>query len=104
MALTTALDLATLGSWNLLTDYGTNKAVFIAVGKAIYQAITTYNQGSPIGLVDLERPLAAALRVNNIFKTICASKWHANPSLHAVFALALARYIIDYEWQNITSP
>jgi hypothetical protein len=104
MGLTTAQDLATLRSWSLLRNYQRNKVPLLAVGKAIYQAITIHGGGAPPGAIDLERPLTAALRVDNVFKAICASKGHANPSLHPVFALAMARYILDFEWQAVTSP
>jgi hypothetical protein len=104
MGLTTAQDLATLSSWSLLRSYRRNKVALIAVGKAIYQAIMIHGGGSPPSIIHLEQPLTAALRVDNVFKAICASKGHANLSLHAVFALAMARYILDFEWQAVTSP
>jgi hypothetical protein len=105
MGLTTAQDLATLSSWSLLRSYQRNKAALLAVGKAVYQTLNFYNPGPPPpSAIDMEQPLTAALRVNNVFKAICTSKGHANPSLHAVFALALARYMLDFEWQAITSP
>jgi hypothetical protein len=104
MGLTTALDLATLGSWNLLTDFVGNKSTFIAVGQVVYQALRTYSPNIPIGPMDLERPLAAALQATVVFKTICASKRHASPALYGFFASALARYIIDCEWQTVMRP
>jgi hypothetical protein len=81
-----------------------NKVPLLAVGKAIYRTITVHGGGSPPGAIDLEQPLTAELRVDNVFKAICASKGHANTSLHAVFALAMARYILDFEWQAVTNP
>jgi hypothetical protein len=104
MGLTTAHDLAILSSWSLLRSYQRNKASLLAVGKATYQALSIHGGGPPSNAINVERPFAAALRVSNVFKAICASKAHANPSLHPVFALALARHILDYEWQAITSP
>jgi hypothetical protein len=104
MGLTTAQDLATLSSWSLLRSYRRNRIALLAVGKAIYQALVTHGGGSPPNAIDMEQPLAAALRVDNVFKAICASKGHANTSLHAVFALAMARYILDFEWQDVTGP
>jgi hypothetical protein len=104
MGLTTAQDFATLNSWSLLRSYQRNKTSLLAVGKAVYQVLSIHGGGSPPSAVDMEQFLAAALRVNNVFKAICMSKGHANPSLHAVFALALARYILDFEWQAVTSP
>jgi hypothetical protein len=104
MGLTTAQDLATLNSWSLLRSYRRNKVALLAVGKATYQILRTHGGGSPPSVIDMEQPLTAALRVDNVFKAICASKGHANPSLHAVFALAMARYILDFEWQAVTSP
>jgi hypothetical protein len=44
------------------------------------------------------------LRGNTVFKGICTGKGHANPALYEVFARAMARYIIDFEWAAITGP
>lgn len=104
MALTTATDLATLSSWNLFRDYQRNKAAFVAVGRVVYRTLVTYGGVPPRGPIDLEQPLAAALRVTLIFKMVCAAKPHARPSLYVVFSLALARYILDNEWAVVTSP
>ena len=104
MGLTTAQDLAILSSWNLLRSYQRNKASLLAVGKATYQILRTHGGGPPPSAIEMEQPLTAALRVNNVFQAICTSKGHANPSLHTIFALALARYILDFEWQAVTSP
>jgi len=104
MGLTTAQDLATLSSWSLLRSYQSNRVALIAVGKAIYQAIMIHGGGAPPSVIDLEQPFTAALRVDNVFKAICTSKAHANPSLHVVFARAMARYILDVEWLAVTSP
>jgi hypothetical protein len=104
MGLTTAQDLATLNSWSLFRSYRRNKAALLSVGKATYQLLRTHGGGPPPSATDMEQPFTAALRVDNVFKAICASKGHANPSLHAVFALVMARYILDSEWQAVTSP
>jgi hypothetical protein len=104
MALTTAQDLATLQSWNLLNDYQRNKAAFIAVAKVVYQTLVNYGGAPPQGPIDIEQPLAAALRVTTIFHRVCAAKRHARPSLYAIFARALARYILDTEWGRIINP
>jgi hypothetical protein len=104
MGLTTALDLATFGSWNLVTDFTGNKATFIAVGQAVYQALRVFSQNVSISPMDLERPLAAALQTNMVFKTVCAAKRHAWAALYGSFASALARYLIDCEWQAVTRP
>jgi hypothetical protein len=86
------------------TDYQGNTGPLVAVGNAVYQALRTFSQGHTISPLDLERPLVAALQVSAVFKMVCATKRHAQPALYAVFALALARYLIDYEWHNITRP
>jgi hypothetical protein len=104
MGLTTAQDLATLHSWSLFRSYRRNKMALLAVGKVTYQILKTHDGGSPPSATDMERPFAAALQVDNVFKAICGSKGHANPSLHASFALAMARYILDVEWPAVTSP
>jgi hypothetical protein len=104
MALTTAQDLATLHSWNFLTDYPRHRAAFLDVAKAAYRALRTFSGAPPSGPIDLEAPLAAALQVTHVFKTLCAAKPHARPSLYPVFASALARYILDREWSEVTSP
>jgi hypothetical protein len=104
MGLTTALDLATLQSWSLITDYTGNQPALIEVAKSVYQALRTFNPGAPINPIDLERPLGAALQVNAVFKGLCAAKRHAWPALHPSFASAMARYLIDYEWHRVTGP
>ena len=103
MGLATAQDLAVLQSWSLGRSYHRNKVALLAVGQTVYQALRAFGGEPPPSANDLEEPFAAALRVNSAFKAICAGKGHANPGLHAVFARALARYILDFEWQAITS-
>jgi hypothetical protein len=105
MPLTTALELATLSSWNWLRDYrGRNKTVFIEAAKIVYQSLALYSGGPPSGPDALEQSLVAALMVLNVFKILCQRKRHANPFLYPVFALALAHYILDNEWQTIIQP
>ena len=100
-AFTTALDLATLNHWQLLPRYTRNKTEFVAVGKIVYQALTAYG-GPPSGPIDLEQSLALALQVSNVFKNACPN--HVPPILYPVFALALARYILDNEWIAVSHP
>ena len=110
MALCTAYDIAVLTTWNVLRDYNRNRAAFIAIGKASYW--TLLRHGGPTVAVPstLERPLQAALEAASLFKTICATKWHAAPNptlpsnLHAAWSLALARYILDNEWARLIAP
>jgi hypothetical protein len=104
VGLTTALDLATLSSLNWLIDYANNKTAFNAVGKVVYQVLMSHSGSAPTGPHMLEQPLMVALQVNNTFKAVCASKAHINPIMYPTFALALARYILDNEWTDITSP
>jgi hypothetical protein len=103
MGLTTAQDFAVLNSWGFLKDYSNNQVALLAVGKTVFQAIRAFTSWPPQA-IDVERPFAAALRVTDVFKAICASKAHANPALYAVFALAFARYMLDFEWQVIAGP
>lgn len=104
MALTTAQDLLTLSSWNWLRDYSKNRQAFIDIGKIVYQSLTAYSPSYPSGPNVLEPPLTAALRVANIFRILCQSRPFARPSLYPCFASALARYILDNEWAEITHP
>jgi hypothetical protein len=103
-----AQDLAILQSWSFLADYTRNRArardACLDVAKAVYQALRTHNQGAPIVPNGFVRPLAAALRANVSFQAMCQARGHASPSLHPVFALAMAQYIVDFEWNQITSP
>jgi hypothetical protein len=80
-----------------------NKQRFVGVGKIVYQALLTYGQSTP-GQVDVEKPLGVALQSAAVFKVVCAAKRHANPVFYPTFASALARYIIDNDWSDITSP
>jgi hypothetical protein len=106
MALTTPQDITTLDSWSWLRDYAANKTAFIDLARIIYQLFAKYaaNPRPPLGPDDLEEPLTMAIRTSNIFKLLCVAKPHARPSLHAVFARLLAKYIIDCDWVTITRP
>jgi hypothetical protein len=103
MGLTQALDFKMLESWSLLKDYANNKEALIAVGKAVYQTFRIHGGEPPPNPVDLERSFVVSLNVTSVFKGICERKRHAIPELHPVFAQGLARYILDHEWQAITS-
>ena len=104
MALTTAADLLTLSSRSFLTDYTTNKNLFIAVGKIVYQTLLTFGGNPGPTPVDMEQPLEVALRSTSVFKTVCAAKLHANPVFYPIFARALARYMMDNDWGDIITP
>jgi len=97
MGLTTAQDLAVLDDWGLIRDYHTNKVALLSVGQAVFQAFSALG-APPQSAAEMEQPLTATLRGNTVFQAICTSKGHANPALYEVFARALARYIIDFEW------
>jgi hypothetical protein len=103
MGLTQALDFEMLKSWSLLKDYANNKEALIAVGKAVYQTLRIHGGEPPPTPADLERAFVVSLSVTSVFKEICERKRHALPELHLVFAEGLARYILDNEWQAITS-
>jgi len=102
MSLTTPQDEGILKSWSLEKDYANNKDSLLDVGRIVYQALYAFGGEPPPTPEDLEGPLIAALRVNNVFKAICISKGHARPALYPVFARAIARHMLDYEWQVIT--
>ena len=103
MALTTATDLITLNSRSFLTDYTNNKQQFVGVGKIVYQALQTHGGSAP-AQTNLEQPLGVALQSATVFKTVCAAKPHANPVFYSTYAFALARYMIDNNWSDITAP
>ena len=103
MAFTTATDLQTLKSRSFLTDYMKNRTKFIEVGKIVYQALLNHG-GTVPAEADMERPLAVALQSTTLFNTLCAAKPHANPVFYPTFAYALARYILDDSWNEISTP
>jgi len=104
MGLTTAQDLEALNSWSILRDYANNQEALLTAGKVAYQMLRYFGGEPPPSAGDLEQPLKLALQATGTFKTICATKRHANPALYAVFALALARYMLDFDWRSIASP
>jgi hypothetical protein len=103
MGLTTAQDLAVLEDWGLIRDYNRNKDVLLAVGRGLYHGLRYYGSEPPPSPGDLEQVFILALEATTVFKIICASKGHANPTLHVVFARAMARHILDTDWQSIIS-
>jgi hypothetical protein len=107
MALTTRLDIITLGTWSWLTDYTANRTAFIDLARIVYQILAKYalkSYNSPLGPDDMEGPLTDAIQTCDIFRLLCIAKQHARPALYPVFARTLAKYIIDNEWVTITRP
>jgi hypothetical protein len=84
-------------------DYAKNKQQFVGVGKIVYQALLTHGGSAP-GQIDMAQPLGVALQSAAVFKTVCAAKPHASPVFYPTFASALARYMIDKDWSDITTP
>ena len=103
MALTTASNWNTLNGRSFLTDYTAYKTELVEVGKIAYQALSTFG-GSPPSEADMERPLATALQSTTLFNNLCAAKPHASPMHYPAFAEALARYMLDNDWGDISSP
>ena len=103
MALTTALDWNRLNDRSFLTDYTAYKTELVDVGKLLYQALSPHGGSAPTA-VDMEGPLAAALENATIFRKICAAKLHAHPMHYPAFAESLARYMLDNDWNDISSP
>jgi hypothetical protein len=105
VALLTSQDLAVLNGWDLLRAYKNNRAAFLSVGKLAYQGLVGVGMGlPPPGPREVEPLLTTALQTARFFKAICYSRKYASPSLHPTFALALARYMLDNEWADISSP
>lgn len=103
MALTTPTDLITLSSRNFLVDYAANRLDFVAAGKIVYQNLLTHGGIAPAP-ADVENPLGVFIQGLAVFNVICAAKQYLNPAFYPTFAFALARYIIDNEWNDITAP
>jgi hypothetical protein len=91
-------EVAILESWSILNDYGYNRGELLAAARAVYR--TAQYVGEPT-TQEMEPLLIEALLVSGVFKTICASKRHANPALYPVFARALARHMLQSEWDVI---
>jgi hypothetical protein len=89
---------------DLLGPLGLYDYAFIAFGKASYRTLLTHGGATVAVPAVLERPLQSTLQVESLFKAICAAKRHATPNMHAVFALALSRYMLDNEWVTLIAP
>lgn len=101
MALLTSQDLAILSTWSFLRDYARNRDAFLEVGRMAYRILDSL-VGPPHNPSDMELALTQGLWATRIFQILCQSKAHATFPLHSVFALALARYMLDNEWTEIT--
>jgi hypothetical protein len=93
-------DEAILESWSILKDYGYNREELLAVAGGVHRALRQLAEPAP---QEMEPLLIEALLVSRVFRTICASKRHANPALYSVFARALARYMLQQEWSTLTT-
>lgn len=103
MALTTAADMTTLSSRSFLTDYANNRTGFVEVGKIVYRALLTHGGSAPAA-ADMQDPVHVALQSTNIFRIVCAGKSHLNPMYYPTCALGLARYMLDNDWSDVSSP
>jgi hypothetical protein len=93
-----SIDEAVLESWSILSNYRSNREELLTTAKAVYRTAQCVSE--PMSQ-DMEPLLTEALLVSGVFKTICASKRHANPALYPAFARALARYMLQQEWDTI---
>lgn len=92
-------DEAILESWSILKDYGFNREELLISARAVYRTLFFFL--GEVSQQGMEPFLMDALLVTSVFRTICVSKRHANPALYPVFAGALARYILQHEWDHI---
>ena len=95
-----SVDRAILESWSIVRDYARNRDQLLTLGRAVYRTLQFFGEIAPR---DVEPFLIDALLRAGVFKAVCASKRHANPALYPAFAAALARYMLQYEWDNITT-
>lgn len=102
MGLTTGQDSTILQSYSFGSFYQGNRGALVNTARTVYQQYTTRNKGSTVAPTDLVPHLTLALRGMHIFQKICNAKRFVNPSVHPVFARALARYLLDQDWISIT--
>lgn len=103
MALLTPQDQQTLSSWSFLTDYQNHRVELVDVARNVYRTVSVIYGTSP-RQVDCEDALAASLLGTSLFTAILTRKRHAPPSLHSAFARAMARYLLDNDWNDIVRP
>lgn len=103
MALLTSQDQQTLSSWSFLADYQNHRVDLVDVARSVYRTVSVIYNASPQP-VDCEDALTASLLRISLFAGILRKKRHASPSLHSVFARAMARYLLDNDWNDIVHP
>ena len=103
MLLLTPTQSATLSSWNFLHDYATHRKDLVDVARIVYKTIEKTLGRAPTQ-AQCEGALKASLLGTNPFSGILASKHHASPVLHGPFAEAMARYLLDKDWDDIIKP
>jgi hypothetical protein len=105
VALVTAQDLNILGYWSFIKDHVKNRKALLEVGRAVHATLKMYTpHGSAPTPNTVEQYLTGALHTSRVFREICFSKAHASQGLHFSFASAMARYMLDYDWNDIASP
>ena len=100
MGLSTPQERLNLASQSLITDYQRQKSHLVAIAKVVYNAV----EGSlqyPSTAADLENALALALYRSSLYGAILQKKPHINPILYQGYASALARILLDDDWNMI---
>lgn len=104
MALCTAVDMQNLNGRKVLTGYFRWKSEFVDVGKLVYKALSATSV-PPQGNADLEGPLTDVLLCSKVFiRVITTYNQHTPGIQYPGLAAALARYMLDAAWNDISSP
>lgn len=95
-------DTLKLQDWSFLKDYMKRRAELLVLARAAYEC-TEYLQGGVPMPDDCERIYALMLIGSDLFKGMVARKRHLQPSFYEAMCLALARYVLHNNWEEILS-
>ena len=104
------MGLLNANDWNCLksrknfqADYASYRSKWLDIAKAVYQVRKGF-QPAPVLPSDCERDLRLALLGSVSFATYLGKQRHLPPSAYVYLALAVARYLLDYEFAAISGP
>jgi hypothetical protein len=104
MSLLTAFDHQLLQSWNFYLDYPAYQPLFLQFARVTYKSMANHGMYPPQP-AQLERMFRSSLLASQAFANYMnAKKSHMLSGIWPAFALAVVRFVIDNEWQNIIRP